>query len=446
MQPYQAILSQYPQLRGYREVQRVRHGLHVQRPDGQFEAYFTGAPLFYEATPGRMKPIDTDLVDVGDGYRPTGLDIHIHKNGRLSLPGGVFFQDRFLGWLRDDPFSFDSLWPITATPNVDRHQLSGHASTHSLSREITTRGLRDTIILPALPPGSGTGFGLKTLCGGITWPDGPVNDEIYHADWIIGMAQAWDALGADLPVARMVLTEYNQTWLYTYIPHAALQQAQYPITIDPDLIRASDAADGTVSGSSTSYATARGTAAAQATTSNTNSIGQEYQTGITYKVYRGFLLFNTSSIPDNDIINKVNLYLSIYSNTSTEDFVIELVKQNWSAQNPLDAANRDTAYDNCLSGTKDVDFFNTSTLGTLPQTITSPNLDTSWISKTDNTYYSMRSSRDYSGTPPADNRSEYIKFYSGDDATYYPYLVVQYSTPSVVLPVSLKPFKPLLMR
>lgn len=203
----------------------------------------------------------------------------------------------------------------------------------------------------------------------------------------------------------------------------AADDAAYPITLDPDF--SGSTADGYVYGYNASYSTARSTSNNFSSTVN-NNIGQGFFSD-THHTYRAFLKFDTSNIPDSDAITQVNLKLTVGTDNSGTDFDVQIVKQNWSAQDPLSNTNRETAYDNCLSGTADDNIWQNTSNVSVGSTYTSGNLDTSWINKLGNTYYSLRSSRDVSATVPTG--LEFISIYSAEatTASYRPVLVVVYS-------------------
>ena len=206
--------------------------------------------------------------------------------------------------------------------------------------------------------------------------------------------------------------------------------AAYPITLDPDFSGSTN--DGLVNGETASYSIARATSAGYDNSASFFYVGQNFDES--YLVYRSFLKFDTSSIPDNDTITQVNLKLTVYRDYSDTDFDVQIVKQNWSAQDPLSDANRETAYDNCLSGTADDNIWCNTNGISANSTYTSGNLSTSWINKTGATYYSLRSSRDYNANTPTGN--EFIDLYSANitTASYRPVLVVVHSAGSTGIP------------
>jgi hypothetical protein len=188
-----------------------------------------------------------------------------------------------------------------------------------------------------------------------------------------------------------------------------------------------DAADATLYASNQdTYAQARNTCGNSDTSGTSATLGQRYNGK--YATFRYLLKNDTSSIGAGSTVTQVNLKnpTDLAGDSTATDFDVQIVKQDWSGQDPITSDNREAAYDNCLSGTADDNiFFNTSSRSN------SGNLSTTWVSKTGATYYSLRSSRDYDGTEPTGN--EYIDFYAGD-YTANPlrriYLTVAYSAAS----------------
>ena len=198
----------------------------------------------------------------------------------------------------------------------------------------------------------------------------------------------------------------------------------YPVVIDPDFVGSTD--DGYVSGWDSNYYTAHSTAALKQMTSDL--VAGQRISGSDYLVFRSFLKFDTSGIPDGDTVTQVNLKLTCKADYSTADFDIQIVKQDWSAQDPVTDGNMDTAYDNCLSGDADDSIWrNTSGMATNTQ-YTSGNLSTAWVNKAGDTYYSLRSNEDFATRLPSVD--EWITLYDGEDETaaYRPVLTVTYTS------------------
>lgn len=198
----------------------------------------------------------------------------------------------------------------------------------------------------------------------------------------------------------------------------------------PILTVVSDAADAYIVGENAVYATARGTATGHGA-AGTMRAGQWFIPP--YYCYRSMLVFDTSAIGAGAIVNQVNMILTCTTNATPTDFDVQIVKQDWSAQNPIDAANRDAAYDGCLAGAADDNIWRNTAGIAVNTPYTSPNLDTAWVNVAGLTYYSLRSDRDFTGVAPAGQ--EYIFLASSDHATpaYRPQLVIDYTLPAAGL-------------
>jgi hypothetical protein len=196
--------------------------------------------------------------------------------------------------------------------------------------------------------------------------------------------------------------------------------------IDPTVNLAGTSVDGLVWGQNAAIATARATSSGLDTSSTSFDVGQAL-TGGTYFVYRGFLKFSLASIPLNSQLLSAALGLVCTADFSTTaDFDVQVVKQDWSAQDQLAAGNREAAYDACLAGTQDVVWKATNLLSTGVQYL-SPALDLSWLVPGATAYYSLRSSRDKNNNTPASG-SERIQIATAEHATpgCRPVLVVDY--------------------
>jgi hypothetical protein len=143
-----------------------------------------------------------------------------------------------------------------------------------------------------------------------------------------------------------------------------------------------------------------------------------------YYIYRSMLKFDTTSVPDGitSTITQVNLAMECSADASDTDFDVNILKHDWSAEDPIDSAGkRETTYDACIAATPDSSIWR-NTSGMAEHTLyTSGNLATSWIDKGGYTYYSLHSSRDKNEDQPTG--AEWIVI---DDATVV--LVVAYQT------------------
>lgn len=176
-----------------------------------------------------------------------------------------------------------------------------------------------------------------------------------------------------------------------------------------------EAVYGYVGGKSATYSTARGTATEEGTTSV--FVGQAEEVSVSnYAVYRGYLKFDLSSLPAGANISAATLSLAVQTDNSAADFNVNIVKYDWSAQEPLAAGNRDAAFDGALAATIDVVWRNTS--GMSADTVyTSPALDPTWLTAGENAYYALTSSEDTGNSPPSANTNEFVLFRDPEDAT-----------------------------
>lgn len=199
--------------------------------------------------------------------------------------------------------------------------------------------------------------------------------------------------------------------------YLALPQPEVPagVILDPDYSHTSDA--GYVMGTSASYATCR-------TTSTSDSIalyvGQSIPSD--YSIYRAFLSFDTSAIPDLDVVLAASLQLAMRDDYSTTDFDVQIVKQAWST--PL-SSNAETNYDGCLSGTADASIWRNTSGLSVDTYYASGALDPGWIVKTGSTFYSLRSAEDYNNSAPT--TSEFVRFQSEGYETKLPLLTVTHA-------------------
>jgi len=179
-------------------------------------------------------------------------------------------------------------------------------------------------------------------------------------------------------------------------------------------------------GNSTDYAIAHSTATAVGggMPDVYLNIGQDDTPG-GYYIYRSFIKFPTTDIPDNVSICTAYIAMTTRNVYLNVGYDVDIIKQNWSYYNPGVSTDIDTPYDGCLAGTKDVTWHSMSTNTTTNTTYNSPFLDASWISTTDYTYYSLRSSQDAS-SDPGDN--DWCNLYHPTESTtsYRPALIVNY--------------------
>lgn len=180
-------------------------------------------------------------------------------------------------------------------------------------------------------------------------------------------------------------------------------------------------------GSIAGYGTNRLTSTSHSNTALTTGISFTFGS-----VWRGFLSFDISGIPDNaeNVVTKLVMrVLSGFSSGHTFDVCVR--PSTWTA--PLSAGNREAPYDESRLGTTEVVFANSTALGTshAGEWVTSPALSPAAIVNGATVKYSLISSQDIAGTAPFDinqNGSFYVT------AGNLPYLLISYDLPNTDLP------------
>jgi len=207
--------------------------------------------------------------------------------------------------------------------------------------------------------------------------------------------------------------------------------ATYPITVDPDFVGGTG--DGYIIGKPTNETSS--SANVTTTTMNCGFTGN----GTTLKTCtRIYLLFDTSSIPDDTNISQVNLKLTAYSAATIGQngahFDVLIKKYNWGGLTLTDADDRETAYDGCKSATADDNIWQNSEDLSANTQYPSGNLSTAWINKTGYTYYALIGSNDQNndGDDYVNGGQSYVTICSANHATeaYRPILVVSYGEAS----------------
>lgn len=375
---------------GEREiVRRMRGGVGLRMDDRHIQGLFTGHPVHvWEA--GEWQPITLQL----QGGRVHGSRFGWRDDGAVLCDGRPLHLTRGI--------LVNGERRILGRPIVDGNTIKREAG-RGMSYQIrfTEAGVKEELLIEEPMEGE-IGFDIqgKSKVAGIS--ENPMT--------------AWEDTGA-----RLTCLPGNK---FILRPGMA-----YPVMIDPDY--AADSADAGIEGHSTSYGTARSTSTS-IYSSTYFYVGQQV-IGMDFYVERGFLKFLTADIPDV-IITQANIKLVCTTDASTTDFDVQIVKQDWSSQDPIDAGNRETAYDNCLAGTADDNIWRNTSGISINTVYTSGNLSTTWVVTTAPTYYSLRSSRDYSNTSPTGD--ELIAIASQDHGTagYRPLLAVTWAfTPKVIM-------------
>lgn len=404
-----AYLETHPELQEGR-LSRSRYALHSER-DGMVTSHIFTVPLHFRRN-GKWREIDTRLRPVGDSFRPTGIPLTFSPDGTVTHR---LFQQRSLGFGQSDGQQY---YPIAKFGNVlasgDRMIEEGVGWEHSLIA--TTSGYREELILNRLPALD------KPFLALLTKFRGNLQDPRF------GEPLVWDAAGRVITAQRFL----RNGMIYTLVPRAWLEKAQFPVTVDPDY---GEYTDWIAQSFNATYATARtgGTKNAYTPGQNPNGyVGQSYN-GSVYTIWHLALKFNTSAIPEGDTITQVNLRLAVYAaQTEGTNFNVTIRRYNWAAYDPLsDSTNLSNFVANFWSGSnEDLNIWRSTNGAAVDGIYTSGNLDTTWVNKGGTTYYGLASSRDRDSTAPT-TTNERIGFYrAGSSAAYAPTLIVLHSAAS----------------
>ncbi len=218
----------------------------------------------------------------------------------------------------------------------------------------------------------------------------------------------------------------GNTYLLSGLKASNLNAMTFPVVIDPTLTVYSISSDGHVYNSGTSYTTVQ--AASTGTIDGSGAyitIGQKKIFPGTYYIYRGFVFFNTSTLPSSAYLDDATLSLYKKDDYSTTDFDITIQNgQPTYPHNPMQSGDYYRSYYSGNGGS-----LNTSRFTSGYNAIALSNLN--WINNTGITKLCLRSSRDISGTAPTG--SEYVNVHSSEFLGMCPpKLVIHYRNQSKI--------------
>jgi hypothetical protein len=392
-------------------VHRHRHALSFESPSGERYSYFVGSPAHWFDRAEGWREIDTTLRRQPDGgFAAPGLPVCVYPDG-TSTCGGYAQRSGRVGVLSggDHIGSPPRFRPLaTLGPGrVDGDCLIREAPGFRHVVRVTETGLREELHVERGISGAAEDLlTVETQARG-RLPDG----------YRFGRPVA-DVDGVSLPL--------TQRGGWVGLP---LRWARAGTVLDPDYAAETD--DGYIYGYDGGHncAAARATAyAVQVGTYPYLRVGQ-WHTSTSFYIYRSFLKFATAGIPDADIISQVNLKLCVpaLADNSATDFDVLIIKQDWSATDPITTANKEGPFDDCLAGTADNSIWlNTVNIST-NNLQTSGNLSTSWPNKTGSTYYSLLSSRDLNANEPSAMELIDIASQNNSTAGYRPLLAVTHA-------------------
>jgi hypothetical protein len=221
----------------------------------------------------------------------------------------------------------------------------------------------------------------------------------------------------------------GETYILSGLKISDLNAMTFPVVIDPTFSVDSLSNDGYIYKSGSTYSTIWGASSGTVDSSSTYlALGQKSAGGFPniYYIYRGFVLFNTSTIPTNAYIDNATLSLYKKDDYSTTDFSITIQNgQPTYPHNPLQTGDYAKGYYSGNGGSLNtINFVN----GRNNITLTNH----SWLNTTGITKLCLRSSRDISETTPSG--SEYVNVYSSNTPSgdYVPKLIIAYRNQSKI--------------
>jgi len=227
-----------------------------------------------------------------------------------------------------------------------------------------------------------------------------------------------------------IIRLHGETYLLSGLRVTDLNSMNFPVVIDPTLTVYSSSNDGYIYNSNTNYNTARNASTGTiSSTAISMNVGQYKQINfpITYFIDRGFLFFNTTTLPSSAYIDNATLSLYKQSDSSTTDFLITV--QNGQPTYPHSPLQSGDYYYKDYSGNGGT--LNTNSFGNGYNNIYLNSDGKSWMTKTGWTKLCLRSSRDINDNTPTGN--EFISVYTNEKGSgYQPKLVITYRNQSKI--------------
>jgi len=235
----------------------------------------------------------------------------------------------------------------------------------------------------------------------------------------------------------VVINEYKQVSSSEF--DRVDKEGGYPVVIDPTETYISSSYDGHgYAWSDVDYSTVHDASDSSWVNGIASSVivGQYIQTGPIYWIYRGYLFFDTSALPNDANISSAKVGLYGASDNSITDFYVTLQISPTPATIPHQPITvGDYGYSQWSGNGGNISTAGWTLSGYNNISMSATGL--TWISLTGTTTFCVRSSRDISDTAPfSDYHKEYISFYSYEQgAGYQPFLEVTYTLPAPTPPV-----------
>jgi hypothetical protein len=162
---------------------------------------------------------------------------------------------------------------------------------------------------------------------------------------------------------------------------------------------------------------------------NTSAIVGQFKPSF-YGLFRSFLSFNTAVVPVGAKIVKVNLRTACSSDSSMTDFDVEIVEQNWQANDPITTSNRNDVYNDCIGTAPSFLWKNTSGMS-INTAYVGADMTPNYVNLTGITYYSIRSKNDKDSVTPVGDEYITLTVYNNAVEALRPALLIEYALPKM---------------
>jgi hypothetical protein len=200
------------------------------------------------------------------------------------------------------------------------------------------------------------------------------------------------------------------------------KNATYHFTTVPQVTFEATSSDGWIQNTSGVYATAHDAAGGIDSVSAADFyVGQTFISS-SYSLYRGFVIFDTSAIPDDAIITSARLSLYGEVDASEQDFLLVIQSgQPTSPHDPLQTYDYSCGNYSRNGGSFSSTGFSTNGYNDITLNVTG----LTWINKTGTTKLCLRSDGDINALIPTTN--EFVRIYASEQGNgFKPRLIVIY--------------------
>lgn len=229
-----------------------------------------------------------------------------------------------------------------------------------------------------------------------------------------------------VPIRRRLIKYQGKHYILEGCPVTKLNQLPQGTIIFDDNVTYTGAGDARVYHVDANYTTVHNAATGTSVASQSNTVGQRSEDSFAYHMWRLFMYFDTSGLPDGATIDAgTKIQLCCESDYSTTDFDVCVLKGTQGTTVEVED------YDAWDTETEGADRWNTVDYDDEQYIDLVLNATgRGWIDKTGNTFFCFRSLEDINSDPPIDY--EAVKFRASNDADKEPKLYVVYSVGGVI--------------